>query len=302
MKRNTSFELQIEVPPEISVESIGLEASIEKAVQYLWDLDVNRLIPFEDYEINVQKGKKPYYSGDFAGDPFFTFVDGKALNRRTYKTFIALLDNYSAEVDAEEEETPEKEGEISDFLDAIMDTGPMQFCMKYCAVNNAEIPSDRSEFKDLLRTIWFKLYRRARGVYGSSGFEHVFTGEIKNDEVSGFHNWIQLYIEEKKGNVDYYGYIKPRSKSDEQTNENDHLLTLQFAWNGVMKKQGTMFIGVSPEFEMALYTLCFLMGNEENILSLCTEGEVFEMNIKCFKMAGEKIGTTFPLLLHHHEE
>jgi hypothetical protein len=47
----------------------------------------------------------------------------------------------------------------------------------------------------------------------SSGFEHVFVGEIKKHddgslEVSGFHNWIQLYLSEKGGNLDYKGYYK----------------------------------------------------------------------------------------------
>ena len=42
----------------------------------------------------------------------------------------------------------------------------------------------------------------------SSGFEHVFVGETRGDsEVIGFHNWIQFYLQEKAGHVDYQGYI-----------------------------------------------------------------------------------------------
>ena len=33
----------------------------------------------------------------------------------------------------------------------------------------------------------------------SSGFEHVFLGESKAGEVVGLHNWIRLYLEERKG-------------------------------------------------------------------------------------------------------
>ena len=38
-------------------------------------------------------------------------------------------------------------------------------------------------------------------------FEHVFVGEIKSSEVSGFHNWVQFYLRESVGDVNYYGYI-----------------------------------------------------------------------------------------------
>jgi hypothetical protein len=30
--------------------------------------------------------------------------------------------------------------------------------------------------------------------------------------VVGLHNWIRLYLEEKKGNIDYRGFIKPKRK------------------------------------------------------------------------------------------
>jgi len=164
-----------------------------------------------------------------------------------------------------------------------------------------KVPSSSSDFKRLLYKIWFELYRRS-GAKDSSGFEHVFSGEIKKGQVTGFHNWIKFYLEEKSGNLDYYGYIKPRSRSDAPTDGDDYLLTTQFEWHGVMKKVGTMFLGVSPEFEFALYTLCFLMGNEDNALELDTGDEIFEMNIKCYQMAHDKIGTSFPELSHHYNE
>ncbi len=75
-----------------------VDITISEAVQQLWDLDVNRLDPNEDYKVNVQGGKKPYWKDDNADDPLFTFVDKSALRRPTYRAFIALLDNYTAEV------------------------------------------------------------------------------------------------------------------------------------------------------------------------------------------------------------
>lgn len=85
----------------------------------------------------------------------------------------------------------------------------------------------------------------------SSGFEQVFVGKVRNGEIIGFHNWIRFYMEEAKGMVDYRGYIKSKAKEDAMTDSNDHVLTLQFRWKGVEKKIGTIFVGVSPEWEMA---------------------------------------------------
>eukprot|EP00550_Attheya_septentrionalis_P005727 CAMPEP_0198280736 /NCGR_PEP_ID=MMETSP1449-20131203/746_1 /TAXON_ID=420275 /ORGANISM="Attheya septentrionalis, Strain CCMP2084" /LENGTH=478 /DNA_ID=CAMNT_0043976175 /DNA_START=98 /DNA_END=1534 /DNA_ORIENTATION=- len=298
------FELKMEIPENEKVEEIGLDASIEKAVQHLWDLDMNRLVPGDDYELNVQGGKKPYHKEDEADEPLFSKVDTREFQRPTYKTFIALLDNYSAETGNAEYVSDMERREVYAFLNAIMQTAPMQFCHKYCRENAPDkVPADLAGFKKLLHSMWFDLYGRSRGGRpDSSGFEHVFVGEVKNGEVSGFHNWIQFYLEEKKGTVDYRGYIKPRSYKDAQTNEDDHVLTIQFSWNGVEKMVGTSFIGVSPEFEMALYTMCFLVGGEQNTVRLDTGPDIFQLNVKVYKMFGSKIGTSYVEAKSHSDD
>lgn len=290
--RPKPYELKVEMPVDIS---------ISEAAQHLWDLDVNRLTPNQDYKVNVQGGKKPYWKEDNADDPLFEFVDRSAFRRPTYKAFIELLDNYSAEVGVEESVSYEERKENYRFLNTIMQTAPMQFCHSYCVANGEDVPEDPKEFIDLLNRIWFRLYSRGNGGRDSSGFEHVFVGEIKNEKVSGFHNWIYFYSEERKGNVDYRGYIKPKSYSDAPTNDDDQVLTLQFEWNGVLKNVGTSFIGVSPEFEFALYTMCFLAGEEENILDLDTGTDKFQLNCKVFTMARDKIGTSYVEALEHED-
>ena len=80
-------------------------------------------------------------------------------------------------------------------------------------VSQGKAKPDVGAFKQQLYDIWFKLYRRTKGssVLDSSGFEHVFVGETRGGaEVIGFHNWIQFYLQEKAGNVDYQGYILGR--------------------------------------------------------------------------------------------
>ncbi len=251
--------------------------SLEQAVQKLWELDANRLESGDDYVINVQGGKKPYWKEDTATDPLFQSVDSEVWQRPTYKAFHTLLDNYSSEIGASESVSGAESREALAFLDAICQTAPMQFCHYYCRAKDPDrIPEDLAEFKTLLNKIWFELYRRGdTNEKDSSGFEHVFLGEVRDGEVTGFHNWIQFYFEEKKGELDYRGYLKPKSKNDAESNGNDHLLTLQFHWKGVEKFAGTFFVGVSPEFEMALYTMCFLIGEEENNVELDTGVDVF---------------------------
>ena len=260
--------------------------SISEAVQECWKLDKNRLRPNVDYVLNVQSGKKPWWPEDKASDPLFTKVNASIWKKPTFSAFRDLLDNYEAVVGQEENLNSQELAEIDRFLDSVMSTAPMKFCHAYCHSKDPEnVSSDATAFRKKLFEIWFKLYRRTRGGRNdSSGFDHVFVGEIRDGAISGFHNWIRFYMEEKKGTIDYRGYIKPKSKDESQADSNDHVLTLQFKWNLVSKDIGTMFIGVSPEFEFAVYTMCFLVGTGKNRVTLRTGTDVFEMDIVCHKV------------------
>ena len=47
----------------------------------------------------------------------------------------------------------------------------------------------------------------------------------------------------------------------------DRILNVQFSWGHETKEVSSIFIGTSPEFELALYTLCFVAGAEVRFLS-----------------------------------
>lgn len=42
----------------------------------------------------------------------------------------------------------------------------------------------------------------------SSGFEHVFLSEIKRGKIIGLHNWIYFAEAEKRGQLNYKGWMK----------------------------------------------------------------------------------------------
>jgi poly(U)-specific endoribonuclease len=74
-----------------------------------------------------------------------------------------------------------------------------------------------------------------------------------------------------------------------QPDSQSHLLTIQFEWMNQEKSVCSTFIGTSPEFEMALYSFCFLAGSENNAVSIAGHN----VNIKCYNLSG-RIGTAFP--------
>jgi poly(U)-specific endoribonuclease len=117
------------------------------------------------------QGKKPYHKDDEASEPLFDSVDTSVFKQRaTYKTFIALLDNYSAETGVQESTSNAERREVQDFIAAVMQTKPMQYCHLYCrAKNPGMVPAGQNDFANLLKTIWFELYRRS-GQVDSSGF------------------------------------------------------------------------------------------------------------------------------------
>ncbi|RXG68541.1 Poly(U)-specific endoribonuclease [Armadillidium vulgare] len=77
-------------------------------------------------------------------------------------------------------------------------------------------------------------------------------GEIDDGIVKGFHNWISFYLEEQAGNIDYKSFIDEEVVSSELD-----LYMLSFNWDGYVKSTDSIWIGSTPELELAVYTICF---------------------------------------------
>ncbi|XP_031556900.1 poly(U)-specific endoribonuclease-B-like [Actinia tenebrosa] len=279
----------------MSKTSFKPNKELSAVCEQMWKADTNRLTPEVDYSIDPQGRTRYNTTNDSASDPFFSYLKPDVLKKGTYAAFVKLLDNYTSDTGKREVVTQEEINENRIFIDLIYETGPIQIAHKYLA-SKGLVPADRPSFKKKLYSLWFDLYSRTRGCRGdSSGFEHVFVGETRNkEEVIGFHNWIQFYLQEKAGLVDYKGFFPNRNKrraSSEEMKE-CQLMTIKFSWKNGMKPLGSSFIGTSPEFEVAMYTVCFLAGGGKDVH---LDMEEYDVIIKIHEYSGGKyIGSCYP--------
>ncbi|KAK6989699.1 poly(U)-specific endoribonuclease-A [Biomphalaria glabrata] len=268
------------------------DAELSQIINKLWELDDNKCFPDVDYEIDLQGSvySTRDVSEDHAKNSLFKWVnEDKVFSRPTYKAFRALLDNYEMELGQEEVVTREELKENQDFLNAILATKVMKEAHKYL-VSKRVAPEDKQQFKAMLNDIWFKMFRRqaSRGA-DSCSFEHVFVGEGRDTEMIGLHNWIQFYLQEKAGNINYNGHFRKETVKDDSV---IRLLAVQFTWKGIKAKPFcSVFIGSSPEFEVAAYTICLLLDRDGKADIKIGEYEV-ELTVHSFGRQ-RKLGTAY---------
>ena len=121
-------------------------------------------------------------------------------------------------------------------------------------------------------------------------FPIFLVGEVKNGKVNGFHNWLFFLLEELKGDVNYYGF----SKGFGFGHGKGGIIKTIFEWEGSLKPVSSIFIGMSPELEFAIYTLAVLLKpNDQCTISL--GGKTIDIQTHIFTNRGKKyLGTAFP--------
>lgn len=127
----------------------------------------------------------------------------------TIRNVVALHDSFALDVKAKEIQSPEKYKKINDLLESFIGTDVMKKTMTFLS-DKGFLPAGTQdyEFKDILRGIWFALFKRTEGEAGSSGFETIFLAEKFDSEIIGMHNWIYYAKQEASKNMNYLGYIK----------------------------------------------------------------------------------------------
>ena len=83
------------------------------------------------------------------------------------------------------------------------------------------------------------------------------------------------------------------------------LLSVQFTWLRSVKPKGSIMMGTSPEFEVALYSFLFLASKEEEIFLRVRDledhdgdgrGDEYKVQIVLHRFHGGKMmGTAFPI-------
>ncbi|XP_065562817.1 uridylate-specific endoribonuclease-like isoform X1 [Artemia franciscana] len=235
--------------------------------------------------LNLQGSTSQGSYTDKAPEPLFTSVPEDLLNSGTYAMFRSTWDNYVYDVTIAEDVTEEERIEETTLIDAILASDVGQTAANFLISKGyfADLASYRSYFD----TIWFGLYTRGGGPLGSSGFEHVLVGEIK-DGISGFHNWARFWEEERIGEMNYLGYIKTADLNG------NTLIEMPMQWQGYNKAISSILVGTSPELELSLYTVCFVT-RPNSKCPVAANGQFFSVQTYDLKQnGGTYVGTAYP--------
>lgn len=227
---------------------IVTDSDIQKLSEELFAKDKNNA--YAHITMSLQGQKTDDSSTDDAPEPLLA-VKPEALEIPTIKAVRSLFDNYELNTNVKEDVTLEERKEELNLLDTFLATDVLSTTMKYLA-DKGYIPNDEYEFKDTLKRIWFSQFKRAEGEASSSGFETVFLAEQLGTDIIGLHDWIYFNEQETAKKANYLGYIKQVNLKN-----NGAIVKIRSSLNDIVQPVTTIFVGTSPELEMALYTLCF---------------------------------------------
>lgn len=259
---------------------------LEKLAEALFIKDSNNAMKY--ITLNIQKQTTGSSPVDEAPQPLLN-VGSDAQKIPTIEKVHTIYDNYQLDSTINEYISPLQRNEESLLVDTFLSTNVMAFAMRFLA-NKGLVTKDYYKYKDLLRKIWFDLYSRGEGKIGSSGFEHVFMAELNTGtRVSGLHNWIYFNKEEASKKANYLGYIKKVDLGNKAA-----ILKFHAKFRNLDKPVTSMFIGTSPELEMALYTVCFLV-KPDKPCPVSLGGTKFNISTHTFKYRGKHlIGSAYP--------
>lgn len=258
--------------------------SLERAASLLWHLDTNRLKPGAEYELDIQAEAAPDVYRVQPRRLFRAWRDD-VWTRPTFARFRALL----AKHDSRDVPVYTSDEDLA-FILAIADTPLMRFVRSWLLRTGRLHARTLTDFVPHLFAVWFR--PNVGNNRNSTGFQHVFCGDLKKNTLSGLHNFVRVFLEEQEGHLSYMGFVDKHRVDGGRPTPNQPIFGVRFSLFGCRKTVSTMFFGVSPEFEVGLYTLLFFCK--------CTQLDInlgrSRARIKVFMERG-KVRVAYPMLL-----
>uniref|UniRef100_A0A8R1HVZ2 Poly(U)-specific endoribonuclease n=1 Tax=Caenorhabditis japonica TaxID=281687 RepID=A0A8R1HVZ2_CAEJA len=233
------------------------DPALQTLVDQMWNVDQDRP---SAAQVTLNWGTKISGKSGIKEGNLFANVDETLFTKKQYADLLTTYQNELFTADVCKAEAP-MSGFRKQYLQAVFNaftsTPMFSAAFDYLKAQNYKDTSDLETFKSkVLWPLWFGTYTRCKGALGSSGWEHVFSGELKSNEVDGQHDWVRYYTEQKKDKMVYNGYY---------THDEDLIGTFQYHWQGATKPKGGFFTGTSPAFDFSILSVCALVhGNGGN--------------------------------------
>ncbi|KHJ84480.1 endoribonuclease XendoU [Oesophagostomum dentatum] len=203
--------------------------------------DIDKAGP-NDYKLNY--GNKVSGTSDVSKNDLIVYVNETLFERPVYKTLLDLVQKnvfFNDVCETEKAMNGLRKVQIQLMFDTWTNTKVFKLAYEFLHSKGEKHATSFEEFKTFLFNFWFGTYSRCSGPLGSSGFEHVFTGEWKKGTVGGHHSWVTYYAAQKKGAINYHGYYSYLPKATGTLTG-----TFQYKWGSMMKKTGGFLFGTSP--------------------------------------------------------
>ncbi|XP_015587978.1 uncharacterized protein LOC107264337 [Cephus cinctus] len=231
-------------PPVITYQYRITDEELQSISEELFNKD--EFNAYKYISLNIQGHSTGVNVSDQAAKPLFQVMP-VAYEIPTVQAVRSLYQHYIPDSRVNENITMERIMKENILLDIFLLTNVMSITTKWLNKQGFVIDNDY-EIKEMLRRLWFTPYHGT-----SSAFERVFAAEVfPGNGVSGLQDWISFNYHESNNRVDYLGYVDMLQFGNKAA-----LLKADFRFDGTLRHNGTVFVGTSPELEMALYTICY---------------------------------------------
>ncbi|VDK18631.1 unnamed protein product [Anisakis simplex] len=230
------------------------DVRLQKLVDDMRAADVDKPI---DYELNW--GNPVNGSLDTSYYPLFTHVNETIFERPVYRALVDVYTNdvfipQVCEAETPINKDPRRELVLKNVFYNFTSTKVFQLAFEYLKeIKTVDIlvwyilPLQRTTRQFRIGKHWLMDGSSSR--LAIAGFEHVFVGEWKGTKVDGQHSWVKYYLLEKRGAINYHGYIR---------HDENLAGTIQYTWETYRKPIGGFNIGTSPAFDFSLLSVCAL--------------------------------------------